>query len=99
VPAVVTEGAITSDRDETLRQDEGRRRPLHERGTRSGRYAEALALGIDEYASRGPAQERDDFGPGFRERRACPPDEPKPRPTPRESVRVAVNEASTMMRE
>ena len=61
-PAVLAEGPHMDERDETPRLDAAMRAPLHQPGTRTERYAQGLALGILEWASRWLAQERNDFG-------------------------------------
>ncbi|HEY3448772.1 MAG TPA: N-acetylmuramoyl-L-alanine amidase [Myxococcales bacterium] len=61
-PAVLAEGPHMDERDEMPRLSAAMLAPLHQRGTRTERYAEGLAKGILEWAGQWLAQERNDFG-------------------------------------
>ncbi|MGC4117418.1 MAG: N-acetylmuramoyl-L-alanine amidase [Myxococcales bacterium] len=62
-PAVLCEGPHMDERDEMGRLDAAMRAPLHQKGTRTERYAEGLAQGILDWARDWLAQEKNGFGP------------------------------------
>ena len=62
-PTVLVEGPYVDERDEAARLHAGLAEPPHAPGTRTERFAEGLARGIVEWATRWLDQERNDFGP------------------------------------
>lgn len=62
-PAVLLEGPYMNERSEIPRLVEALRAPLGRPGTRTEQYAQGAAQGIEQWARRWIAQERNDFGP------------------------------------
>lgn len=62
-PAVLAEGPHMDERDEMPRLRDAMHAPLHQPGTRTERYAQGLADGVLEWATRWLAQKKNDFGP------------------------------------
>jgi N-acetylmuramoyl-L-alanine amidase len=63
IPAVLVEGPYMTDGDEMPRLDAALRAPPGTAGTRTERYAEALARCVEQFARRWREAERNPFGP------------------------------------